>query len=108
MKKLYLNTLLILLSSSLYSSTLNNSLIVYNGNVGLVHEKKNISIKKSDSTITYEDVASTIETDSVNVKLPETVTLYSQQYRFDKLTLAKLLDAYISKAIQARFLKNAK
>ena len=108
MNKLYLNTLLILLSSSLYSSALNNSLIVYNGNVGLVHENKNIKIKKSDTTITYEGVASTIETDSVNVKLPDSVTLYSQQYRYDKLTLAKLLDAHIGKAIQVRLLKDAK
>ena len=98
----------LLLVSSANSTILENSLIVYNGNVGLVHESKNIKIKKSDKSITYEDVASTIETDSVNVKLPASVKLYSQQYRFDKLTLTKLLHAHIDKSIQVRILKDAK
>ena len=108
MNKLYLGFVSLILFSSASLASTNNSLIVYNGNVGLVHENKFIKIKKSDSTITYEDVASTIETDSVNVKLPDSVTLYSQQYRFDKLTLAKLLDAHIGKAVQVRILKDAK
>ena len=108
MYKLYLGFISLLLFGSANATVLDNSLIVYNGNVGLVHESKNINIKKSDSTITYEDVANTIETDSVNVKLPESVKLYSQQYRFDKLTLSKLLDAHIDKAVQVRVLKDAK
>ena len=102
----FISTLLLVSSAS--SAILENSLIVYNGNVGLVHESKNISVKKSDTTITYEDVASTIVTDSVNIKLPASVKLYSQQYRFDKLTLAKLLNAHIDKSIQVRILKDAK
>ena len=109
MKKIYLGFVsTLLLFSSAHSVIIDSSLIVYNGNVGLVHETKNISIKKSDATITYEDVASTIETDSVNVKLPDSVKLYSQQYRFDKLTLTKLLDAHIDKSVQVRILKDAK
>ena len=109
MKKIYLGFISTLLLFSYGNATvLDNSLIVYNGNVGLVHESKNISIKKSDATITYEDVASTIETDSVNVKLPDSVKLYSQQYRFDKLTLTKLLDAHTDKPVQVRLMKDAK
>ncbi len=108
MNKLYLGFVSFILFSSLSLATAENSLIVYNGNIGLVHESKTIKIKKSDSTITYEGVASTIETDSVNVKLPDSVTIYSQQYRFDKLTLTKLLDAHIDKSVQVRILKNAK
>ena len=108
MYKLYLGFISLLLFGSANATVLDNSLIVYNGNVGLVHESKNINIKKSDSTITYEDVANTIETDSVNIKLPDSVKLYSQQYRFDKLTLSKLLDAHIDKAVQVRVLKDAK
>ena len=109
MQKIYLGFISTLLLFSYANATvLDNSLIVYNGNVGLVHEAKNIKINKSDSTITYEDVANTIETDSVNVKLPSSVQLYSQQYRFDKLTLSKLLDAHIDRAVQVRILKNAK
>ena len=109
MQKRYLGFIsTLLLISSANATVLDNSLIVYNGNVGLVHEAKNIKINRSDSTITYEDVANTIETDSVNVKLPSSVKLYSQQYRFDKLTLSKLLDAHVDRAVQVRVLKDAK
>ncbi len=108
MNKLYLGFISLLVFAHAQGAILENSLIVYNGNVGLVHENKNIKIKKSDATITYEGVASTIETDSVNVKLPDSVKLYSQQYRYDKLTLAKLLEAHIGKAIQVRVMKDAK
>ncbi len=109
MQKIYLGFISTLLLFSYANATiLDNSLIIYNGNVGLVHESKNITVKNSDTTITYEDVANTIETDSVNVKLPESVKLYSQQYRFDKLTLSKLLDAHIDKSVQVRVLKDAK
>ncbi|WP_373000057.1 DUF4139 domain-containing protein [Sulfurimonas sp.] len=106
MKKIsLLSTSLLLLTSSLYASFLSpepisSSLIVYNGGIGLVHEEKQLSIKKDDKKIVYKGVASTIETDSVNVVLPNSVTLYSQQYRFDKLTMSKLLDAHIGKKVK--------
>lgn len=95
--------LLILISTYLLAD---NSLIIYNDNLGLVHEQKKIKVKKSDKEITYEGVANTIETASVNVKLPKSIQLYSQQYRFDKLTLDKLLDAHIQKAVKVRILKD--
>ena len=99
--------------SSAFSSTLGseikeNSLIVYNGNLGLVHEERSLTLSKNDTNIVYDDVASSINTDSVNVKLPNSVKLYSQQYRFDKLTQAKLLDAHIGKKVEVKILKDAK
>jgi hypothetical protein len=92
--------LLTYIAPFLLSQSLFGSLIVYNSNLGLVHEKRDISLKKGDTQIVYEDVASSIDTDSVNVKLPSSVTLYSQQYRYDKLTQNKLLEAYIGKTVQ--------
>lgn len=109
---------LVSLSTLMYFSTLsaavlsekieNNSLIVYNGNIGLVHEERDLKVKKDDVSITYEGVASTIETDSVNVKLSDSINIYSQQYRFDKLTQAKILNAHIGKKIQVKVLKDVK
>jgi len=105
MQKLTLLSLLLLssslLASSLAEKPLNSSLIVYNGGIGLVHEEKKLTLKKNDTQIVYKGVASTIETDSVNVVLPKSLTLYSQQYRFDKLTMSKLLDAHIGKKVKA-------
>ncbi len=108
MKKIIFTSLM--LSSYVVAATLSpvqeNSLIIYNSNVGLVHEKRDLSLSKNDTSINYEDVASSINTDSVNVSIDPSVTLFSQQYRYDKLTQAKLLEAHIGKRVEVRRLKN--
>jgi len=82
----------------------NNSLIIYD-NIALVHEKSFIHIKKSNKKILYSNVASSIISDSVHIELPDFVTIYSQQYRFNKLTKSKLLQAFTNKEI---FIKDKK
>jgi len=95
-------------SATLHPDSNNNSLIVYNSNVGLVHESRDLKLKKEDVQIIYEDVASSINTDSVNVSLPKGISLFSQQYRYDKLTQNKLLDAHIGEKVSVNLLKDAK
>ena len=102
----------ILLSATLFGVTLSpsnsdNSLIIYNSNIGLVHENRKLKLKKSDTEIIYEDVASSINTDSVNVSLPHSITLFSQQYRYDKLTQKKLINAHIGKKISVKIMKDS-
>ena len=96
-----------LLYTSLFASSLSktenkDSLIVYNSNIGLVHERRDLSIATDEKTIVYEGIAQSIEVDSINVSLPKGVQLKSQQYRFDKLTQSKLLEAHIDKSIEVR------
>lgn len=93
---------------TLSPSTKDNSLIIYNSNIGLVHESRDLKLQKDDTQIIYEDVASSINTDSVNVSLPKGISLFSQQYRYDKLTQNKLLDAHIGKKVSVNVLKDAK
>jgi len=93
---------------TLDSKNIDNSLIVYNSNLGLVHETRQVTLHENETQIVYKDVASSINTESVNISLPEEITLYSQQFRFDKLTRDKLLQAHIGKDIQAKVLKNSK
>jgi hypothetical protein len=108
MKTLHLSILSsVLLSSTLFGATLSpnntqSSLIIYNSNIGLVHEQRDLHLKKDETKIIYEDVASSINTDSINISLPDSITLFSQQYRYDKLTQKKLLDAHIAKEVQVR------
>ena len=102
----------VVLASSVYAVTLKpstseNSLIVYNSNVGLVHETRKLKIEANEKQIIYEDVASSIDTGSVNVSLPYGVSLYSQQYRYDKLTQNKLINAHIGKDVQVKVKKDA-
>ena len=114
MKKISLTILSsLLITTASFSATLgnkvtNNSLIVYNGNIGLVHEERTLKVDKNDKEIIYRGVANMIDTDSVNVELPKSVTLYSQQYRFDRLTQRKLLEAHINKQVIIKQLKDAK
>ncbi|WP_345979739.1 hypothetical protein [Sulfurimonas sp. HSL3-2] len=103
MKKLLI--LYTLGSSLLFGSTISNeplstSLVVYNSNLALVHEKRELYLDKDRSTIIYNGVASNIITDSVNISLPSSVTLFSQQYRYDKLELSKLLQKNIGEEVR--------
>lgn len=96
-----------LLSSLMFAASLSEnpsdaSLVIYNSGIGLVHEQRALSLDKGAQSIVYPGVATTVQTDSVNVKLPKGVTLYSQQYRFDKITLQKLLEAHIGKNVRFR------
>ena len=93
-------SLSLLNASSLSETPSSNSLIVYNSNMGLVHEERDLSLKRSDKEIVYKGVASTIDTNSINVELPKGVMLYSQQYRYDKLTQQKLLETHIGKVVE--------
>jgi hypothetical protein len=96
---------------SLFTSTLLNagavsakpmepSLVVYNGNLGLVHEKREMTLDKGAQPLVYNDVASSVITDSVNVTFPNGVTLYSQQYRFDQINAQKLALASLGNEVR--------
>ncbi|MGB3961427.1 MAG: hypothetical protein WBK95_04275 [Sulfurimonas sp.] len=89
-------------AATLSKRTAEDSLIVYNSNIGLVHEQRDLSIIQEEQSIVYEGVASSIDVDSINVALPQELELKSQQYRFDKLTQNKLLEAHIDKSIEVR------
>ena len=95
-------------SLALFASTVtvdkvqDNALVIYNANKALVHEERALSVTPQTTQITYKDVASTINTDSVNISLPDGIELYSQQYKYDKLTLYKLLEAHINQQVQVR------
>jgi len=91
------------LGASSLSSGLNKStLVVYNSNIGLVHEERSISLDRGRQGVLYPDVASTVETDSVNVVFPSGVQLYSQKYKYDKVSVQKLLLAYINKEVEVK------
>lgn len=78
---------------------MHTTLVIYNDALGLVHQEKAIDLDIGHQSLTYPNVATTIQTDSVNVKFPKSVTLYSQQYRYDKITLSKILQAHIGKVV---------
>lgn len=89
----------LLFPATLSDEPTNASLVIYNSQIGLVHEEKTVTLDKGSQAIVYPGVATTVQTDSVNVQLPKDVLLYSQQYRYDKITLNKITEAHIGKKV---------
>ncbi len=92
--------------ATLDTQPLQSALIVYNGAVALVHEARHLHVNSGDKQIVYTGVANTIETDSVNVAFPSGIVLNSQQFRYDKLTRSKLLEAHIGKTVKVKVLQS--
>jgi hypothetical protein len=90
----------LLTAGAISSKPIDPSLVVYNGNLGLVHENREMQLDKGTQALVYKDVASSVVTDSVNVTFPKGVTLYSQQYRFDKINAQKLALAHLGKSVK--------
>lgn len=87
-------------AGTISSKPVDPSLVVYNGNLGLVHENRAMQLERGKQALVYKDVASSVITDSVNVTLPKGVTLYSQQYRFDQINAQKLALAHLGKSVK--------
>lgn len=85
---------------SLFSA---NTLTIYNDNFGLFSEKRSIPVIKGIQTIKFDNVASTIDTDSVNLKTSFPINLYTQKYKYDLLNLNSLLKYYINKEISFKY-----
>ena len=81
------------------SALFGSSLVVYNSNLALVHDEHPLRLDKNEHHIIYKDVAPSIITESIKLKLPKELKLYSQHYRYKKLTLATLLHDNIDKQV---------
>ncbi|MEA1916203.1 MAG: hypothetical protein U9N42_01610 [Campylobacterota bacterium] len=93
------STLALLNAGVIETEPSSSSLIVYNSNIALVHEKNSLKLNSDDSSIIYPNVATSIINESVNVKLPSGIKLLSQQYRYDKISYNKMLEANIGKRV---------
>ncbi len=90
----------LLTAGSISSEPADPSLVIYNGNLGLVHETRKLELDQGPQALIYNDVASSVVTESVNVSFPKGVTLYSQQYRFDQINAQKLAQAHLGKNVK--------
>lgn len=76
---------------------------VYNQNLGLVKDRRNIEFKKGKNIIKFTDVASLIDAESVHFKALQNeneVMIQEQNYEYDLVSADKLLEKYIDKYIQ--------
>ncbi|MBI4727243.1 DUF4139 domain-containing protein [candidate division TA06 bacterium] len=80
------------------------SLTVYNNNLGLVSEVRQLSLKKGASEVRITDVPSQIDPTSVffqSLSDPDKFTVLEQNYQYDLVSSAKLLERYLDQNIKA-------
>jgi len=89
----------LLCAGTLSSVVSTPSLVVYNANIGLIHESREASLDKGEQALVCNDVADTLIDESVNVTLPKGVTLDSQQFRHDRINVNSLAQAHLGKTV---------
>ena len=81
---------------------------VYNSNIGLVKDQRNIRLAKGLQELQFMDVASQIIPTSVSIKsliTQDSLNVIEQNYEYDLLSPQKLLDKYVGKEVKL-FTKN--
>jgi hypothetical protein len=89
------------------ASTLNDqtgvALTIYNVNLGLVKDQRQIKLFKGIGDLRFMDVSAQIIPTSVHIKSlvnPETLQVFEQNYEYDLLNPQKLLDKYVGKEVK--------
>lgn len=76
---------------------------VYNNNLGLVKDTRKITLSKGEGELRFMDVASRIMPVTVHARsanYPQHFTVLEQNYEYDLINAAKLLDKYVGKKIK--------
>lgn len=79
---------------------------VYNVGLGLVKDRRNVSLGQGESTLLFMDVASQVIPSSVSVrsvKEGDAVSVLEQNYEYDLLSPTKLLEKYVGKTVRIRY-----
>jgi len=79
------------------------SLTIYNVNLGLVKDQREIKLVKGTGELRFMDVASQIIPTSVHIKSlldPASLQVLEQNYEYDLLNPQKLLDKYVGKDVK--------
>jgi len=79
------------------------SITVYNGNLGLVKDVRDLQLPAGIHEVKFMDVASQIDPTSVHLKSltdPTGVRILEQNYEYDLLNPQKLLDKYVGKTVK--------
>ena len=97
----------LIFASSLFATTtkINKTkdlaLTIYNNNLAMVNETRDINLKYSGKQeLIYEGIASSVIFESIIPNFSKPTTLYSQNYKYDILSLNKLLQKSINQTIK--------
>jgi hypothetical protein len=79
------------------------SLTVYNNNLGLVSEIRSLKLKSGQNEVRLAEIPSQIDATSVHfasLTSPDKVTILEQNYQYDLVSAAKLMERYIDNKIK--------
>ncbi len=79
---------------------------VYNVGLGLVKDRRTVMLPPGESTFLFMDVASQVIPSSVSVrsvKEGDEVKVLEQNYEYDLLSAAKLLEKYVGRTVRIRY-----
>lgn len=79
---------------------------VYNSGLGLVKDRRNVSLEQGESTLLFMDVAAQVIPSSVSVrsvKEGDAVSILEQNYEYDLLSPSKLLEKYVGRSVRIRY-----
>jgi len=96
-------------ASSTVDDQTNIALTIYNVNLGLIKDERQVRLPKGITDLRFMDVASQIIPASVHIKSttnPESLQVLEQNYEYDLLNPQKLLDKYVGKDVKL-YTKNA-
>jgi hypothetical protein len=91
------------LSKSIARERTNVDLTIYNQNLSLIREERNISLPDGISSVIIPDIPATIDGTSLHflsLTDPLGVRVLEQSYQYDLVNQAKLLEKYIGRAVE--------
>jgi hypothetical protein len=78
------------------------NITVYNSNVGVVRETREVSLTTGEVALNFADVAAQIHPETVHLASltqPTALSILEQNYQYDLLNPAKLLDKYVGREL---------
>ncbi|HDL20346.1 MAG TPA: DUF4139 domain-containing protein, partial [Nitrospirae bacterium] len=81
----------------------NIEVTVYNNDIGLVSETRELNIPKGPVSMRFLGIPSSIIPESVNISSlngEDTLSVYEQNYEYDLLSPKKLLDRYVGRKVR--------
>ena len=102
MKKYNILLVVIMLGLPLYGQQRELAITVYNNDLAVVKDIRNIELDLGDSELKYQEVAAAIDPTSVHFKsltAPDKVAIIEQNYEYDLVSSEKLLEKYLDKII---------
>ena len=95
--------ILIILAIIAASAQAEIALTVYNQDIGLVRDRRDLEFKKGDFELKFTSIPSSIDPTSVHFKLlknPDAAALLEQNYRYDLVSASKILDKFVGSEIE--------